>query len=177
MSQPANVTPDLDRRFTAQDVRPRALGHLNLDLLEPYQRVLMAGDGLTTTTLEAWWNEPVRVRCVHRRRRTHHADSRTFWLDVTREDEITLRRVIIMGARTGNPLARAETLYVPGRLPTYWCDLIDGIGVGPALAELQVETRRELLWYGRPPGAVAGRTYRIFIKKQPTFIVTEEFVQ
>src|SRR6266540_1623185 len=62
-------------------------------------------------------------------------------------------------------------------LPWLWEHLLSGVGIGAALTAGKVETRRELLWYGRRGEAVASRAYRIFVGGLPAAVIQEDFLR
>ena len=86
--------------------------------------------------------------------------------------------------------AYAVSLLAPQRLPpTLLRDLaVEPAGIGRVLLNSQIETRREILWYGRErlahlPETIEqytgnnfiSRTYRIMAHGQPVMLISEKF--
>ena len=84
--------------------------------------------------------------------------------------------------------SRAESLLVPSRLPEAFIGALMGSskGLGEALADLRLEARRELLWFGsaRTPGwaepvvvekLLLTRSYRIIVAGRPSILIAENF--
>ena len=83
--------------------------------------------------------------------------------------------------------AFAASLVLVERLPEELQDQlrVHPQGLGRILADAHLETRREILWYGRespepappgaPPGALLCRTYRILAAGRPWMLIQEKF--
>jgi chorismate-pyruvate lyase len=112
------------------------------------------------------------------------------WLDTSKGTDVIVRQVILRGEYSRTLYAYAVSLIVPNRVP----DKIkrglevDGEGLGRILLGGQMETRRDVLWYGREKlkklpeaiqhltdGEFISRTYRIFAGGQPIMLINERF--
>src|SRR6266508_302319 len=161
MPGPSLVDIPLDR-FVAQHDRPSGVDEVDFAALSAYHRTLLAQDGLTTGVIEAWWLEPVTVRLVSQHEAARD-DPLRHWLDSVPGPTVLRRQVTIEGSRSHTPYLSADSLLATARLPGLLADQASRAGIGAALAAGKMETRRELLWYGRRAGAVASRAYRIFV--------------
>jgi chorismate-pyruvate lyase len=172
----------------AQFAKPPGLGAVNLRALSPFQRALLVIDGTVTKFIEAYTLEPVDV---------HRLDQQEFllaghdeWLDAPAGTPVVARHVRIAGRYRRQLYVYAVALVVPDRLPGHLSErlLEEGSGIGRLLAEAGVETRREILWYGRehatelpaalglgPRGEFNTRTYRIITGGRPVALINEKF--
>ncbi len=163
-------------RFVAQHHRPSVVADVDFAALSPYHRTLLAHDGLTTGVIESWWLEPITVKLVSQ----HEApgdDPLLHWLGGLPRATVLRRQATIEGARSETPYVFADSLLAMTRLPGLWEHLLSGVGIGAALTAGKVETRRELLWYGRRGEAVASRAYRIFVGGLPAAVIQEDFLR
>jgi chorismate-pyruvate lyase len=174
--------------FVAQFAKPPHLDDINLRALTPYQRMLLVIDGTVTKFIEAYTMEPVDIVRLGQATRplfTSHA-----WLEAPEGTMTTARHVLLRGGYSYNLYAYAMSLVVPDRLPDSIRPglEVDGGALGRMLLSGQLETRREILWYGKErlaelPDAIrhlAGeefisRTYRIIAGGQPLMLINEKF--
>jgi chorismate-pyruvate lyase len=163
-------------RFVAQHDRPAVVGDVDFVALSPYHRTLLAHDGLTTAAIESWWLEPINVRLLSQQGASSN-DPLQRWLGAPPGVSVQRRQVIIEGLRSQTPYLYADSLLATARLPGSWRELPFRAGIGAALAAGKVETRRELLWYGRRGEAVASRAYRIFVGGEPALLIQEDFLR
>jgi len=184
----ATAFDPLNALMRAQPERPPELGAVNLRVLTPFQRALLVIDGTVTKFIEAYVMEPVDIRLLGRESTVlpgHHQ-----WLDAASGTELSLRQVLIEGRYSRRPYVYAVSLVVPERLPADARRRLDeeGAGIGRVLGETGMETRREILWYGREhardvPEDVARRTggefvsrkYRIIAGGRPIALINEKF--
>ncbi len=174
--------------FVAQASRPEQLGEVNLRALTPYQRALLMIDGTVTKFIEAYTLEPVEI--IRLSQMTQTLTEEHHWLEAAAGTGVIAREVLLRSRYGQAPLAYAASLVVPERLPHAVRESLEvhGQGLGKILLNTQVETRRELLWYGmeRPKRLpedfrhLAGReflsrTYRIVAGGQPIMLITEKF--
>jgi chorismate-pyruvate lyase len=177
----------LMRHFVAQDARPQHLDDMTVSKLGPSWRAILVADGTVTRLLEAQTLAPVEVCVVDQRPLEPPADARA-WLVLRTQEPVVKRRVIIRSAPGGRRLGCAESLLVRERLPRNFERALarHRAGLAGALAELAVETGRELLWFGRdrwPAWVDEGdrdertltRTYRILHDRLPAILITEWF--
>jgi chorismate-pyruvate lyase len=172
----------------AQFARPAELSTVNLRALTPFQRALLIIDGTVTTFLEVFTLEPVELQ--HLTRVTTRLPDDHEWLEASKGDEIELREVMISGRHSHTLYVYAVATVALDRLPDEARQLIDAPGgsLGRALNELKMETRREILWYGRErneqlpevvrrvqEGSFLCRTYRILAGGEPIALVHEKF--
>jgi chorismate-pyruvate lyase len=102
---------------------------------------------------------------------------------------VVRRRVIIRGSSSCQEYAYAESILLPNRLPVGFLGTMreDPRGLGSALCQAMVSSRRELLWFGRltslewpdcpfPPRPIASRTYQLLIREHLAMLISEHFV-
>lgn len=174
--------------FVAQLARPMQLGVVNLRALTPFQRALLVIDGTVTKFIEAYTLEPVQT--VHLGQETRPLTSDQPWLEAEQGTEVLARRVFLEGRYTRTVYAYAVSLVVPDRLPEAARESLkeDAGSLGRILLSAQLETRREVLWYGRehlsdvpdPIRRLEGvpaisRTYRIISRGRPLMLINEKF--
>lgn len=174
--------------FIAQFAKPAGLGIVNLRALTPFQRALLVIDGTVTKFIEAYTMEPVTVRIISHEQRRLSVDNA--WLDAEAGTTVLARDVVLEGKYSGALHAHALSLLVPGRLPAVALDQMEAHpgGLGRILLDSQLETRREVLWYGREqsdtlpasvrsrmPGGCLSRTYRIMTGGRPVSLIHERF--
>lgn len=173
---------------TAQPKRPAGLSPVNLRTLSPFHRALLVTDGTVTKFIEAYTMEPVDVRRVSQAVRPLTSDDP--WLEASAGTSVVRREVVIEGRYTGTAYAHAISLMVESRLPSSIRRRLDveGDGLGRILSDSQLETRREVLWFGRErdssaqeseamrtSGEVISRTYRIVHGGKPIILICERF--
>lgn len=187
MSAPSIAFDPLADLFVAQDRRPDWLLPVNLRALSPFHRALLAIDGTVTTFIEAYTMEPVVVEVIDQAPQdltTEHT-----WLELLAGSRVIVRQVELRGATTGRLHAHAVSLLAPHRMPELVTRAIDENprGLGGAMLVAGLETRREVLWYGRErvpdggppgpwgPGDCLARTYRVISRDHPIMLITERF--
>jgi chorismate-pyruvate lyase len=172
---------------TAQRDRPGHLSQINLRTLSPYHRALLVTDGTVTKFIEAYTMEPVDVRRVSQEARTLLADDP--WLQAPAGTGVLHREVLLQGRYSGTVYAHALSVMIESRLPAAVRQRLDmdGDGLGRILNDSRLETRREILWFGRDRrglveseavgqlGEVITRTYRILHAGKPIVLITERF--
>ncbi len=174
--------------FVAQFAKPADLGVVNLRALSPFQRALLVIDGTVTKFIEAYTMEPVAVRILSHENRRLAADNA--WLEAEAGMTVFARDVVIEGKYTGALHVHALSLVLPDRLPSGAVEQMEANpgGIGRILLESRLETRREVLWYGREaqgtlppaiqsrmPGGCLSRTYRIMTSGRPVSLIHERF--
>jgi len=174
--------------FVAQFARPTDLGPINLRTLTPFQRALLVIDGTVTKFIEAYAMEPVEV--VRLSQETRRLSGDEAWLEGDEGTPVIAREVLLQGKYNHAFYAYAMSIVVPERLPGEVRDRLDevGEGLGQILNQHEMETRREVLWYGRQhigdlPAAVRrradgdffSRTYRIICNGLPVMLIHEKF--
>ena len=178
----------LDEKFAAQFAKPADLGDVNFRALTPMQRALLVIDGTVTKFLEAYTLEPVKILRLAQDTKTLTADHA--WLEAVRGTKVTLREVLIEGKFSHSLYVWAASLVIFDRLPGAIAERLelDGEGLGRVLNDHAVETRREILWYGREhavelpaalrsraDGEFVSRTYRIVAGGKPIALINERF--
>lgn len=179
----------LQELFVAQASRPAHWSEVNLRALTPYQRALLMIDGTVTKFIEAYTLEPVEV--LRLSQFTQRLAEYHCWLAAQKEAHVMVREVLLRSRYGRTPLAYAVSLIMPERLqPAVRRGLEgDGQSLGRLLLDCQVETRRELLWYGRERSErlpedlrhlsgreLLARTYRIIAQGQPIMLINEKFL-
>lgn len=178
----------IDRLFIAQDAKPDELEPVQMEVLRPFQRVLLVTDGTVTQVLEARACEPVDIVRLDQRERRLTADHP--WLEAGLGEPVIDRQVLLKGHHTGEVYIYAVSALLPRRLPTeVQADLArPGAGLGRVLARSRLETYRERLWYGAErvdrdsevgrhfsAKLLVSRTYRILAGGRPLMLITEKF--
>ncbi|MFK7847461.1 MAG: chorismate pyruvate-lyase family protein [Rhodothermales bacterium] len=174
--------------LVAQVEKPSHLKDINLRTLTPYQRALLTIDGTVTKFIEAYVMEPIMVRMLEQDMREIQA--RHPWLEVDAGTPVITRQVILEGKYSKRLFAYAVSLLVHDQLPeNVREDLkVHPQGIGRVLIKNKLETRREVLWYGREemkelPDAVRSRsdgrfnsrTYRVICSGKPFMLINEKF--
>lgn len=164
--------------------RPAGLEAVNLRAIGPMQRALLVIDGTVTKFLEAVTMEPMQVHIVEQSELELDAPHRE--LKAPAGSRVIVRTVEIKGARTERHYSHASSLLVVDRLPAEVRERLADHpqGVGRILDEAGLETRREVLWYGRErlkegsvvvTGSRICRTYRIISGGLPLMLINESF--
>ena len=178
--------------FIAQSERPAALKDIRLTKLSPFHRALLITDGTVTRFIEAYKLSPVDVILLYQGRRT--LQSEHYWLKHPSGGRIIAREAILQTPsydnQTPNTHAYAASQIVYERLPQNVLDGLEAgfVGLGALLQNSQLETRRDLLWWGIErttglPSSIAhfegklflSRTYRILANQNPLMLITEKF--
>lgn len=148
-------------------------------------RVLMASDGTTTSLLESFLDEPLRVEVVPQR--PANAVELAEWPGTPPQSGILVRDAKLIGRRTGRLVVHARSLVVLDRLPERSrTEIREGRELlGRTLRTHRVEQHREILTtgHGRAPAttnagdatAMPWRTYAIVVGGVPAVLVTEWF--
>jgi chorismate-pyruvate lyase len=156
--------------------------------LTRFQRMLLGTDGTVTHVLEAYAGESVTVTKLLQE--FDVPGEGDIELELSANEKILRRRVLLKGAETGRVLLYAEAAVALARIGP---ELLDGLvetdrPIGRLLAQHRTETFREILRVEREPaGPTAGhfgietnaelvsRTYRIVRRGQPMMLITEKF--
>ncbi len=178
----------LQASVVAQSSKPSELSAVDLRELSPFQRSLLVIDSTVTTFLEVYTLEPVEVvRLGHVK--GHLLEDHT-WLEARKGCETVLREVLIRGKHSRILYAYAIANVVLERLPEETRKQLDIVGesLGRVLNGAKLETRREILWYGKEQPhqlptdlrhlrgeTFVSRTYRIVAHGKPIALVNEKF--
>jgi chorismate-pyruvate lyase len=151
---------------------------LDFVALSGYHRCLLVTDGTVTSLIEAYALEPTRTRCLEQRAGTP-SQREVRWLATEPGTPTLTRRIVVEGTRSNTPYLSAFSVLIPDRLPRETVELLrrEGSSIGTALRLGAVEHRRELLWFARRPGALASRTYRVFVGGVPAILIDEDFLR
>lgn len=190
------ISPDLNGRgfdplsdlLVAQVEKPAHLKDINLRTLTPYQRALLTIDGTVTKFIEAYVMEPVMVKLLEQDMR--EIEARHPWLEIDAGTPVITRQVVLEGKYSKRLYAYAVSLLVHDQLPEpVREDLkVHPQGIGRVLIKNRLETRREVLWYGREnleelpegvrhrtDGRFISRTYRVVCSGNPFMLINEKF--
>ncbi len=172
--------------FVAQFARPETLQPVNFRALSPFYRSLLVIDGTVTKFIEAFTMEPVVVERLSQEELILPADHD--WLEAPAGTKVIAREVLLRGTLRGVIFAHASSLLVAERLPTRVQEELATHpgGLGRIMNDAGLETRRDILWYGRernavPPEGLAGlgefiaRTYRVVHEGRPFMLINEKF--
>lgn len=174
--------------LVAQVEKPGHLIEPNLRTLTPYQRALLTIDGTVTKFIEAYRMEPVHVVLLDQQ--THSLEADHPWLEIEEGTSVISRQVLLQGKYSRTLYAYAVSLLVHDQLPeAVREDLkVNPGGIGRVLIKHRLETRRDVLWYGREhiddlpapvchltDGRFISRTYRVICKGNPFMLINEKF--
>jgi chorismate-pyruvate lyase len=184
------LSPDVSGpRWLAQAERPPRLADADFAGLPVELRLLLIHDGTLTTALEAYQLAPIVADVEGQEEMLLDADYAR-WLRARPGDHALSRRTALRQRLTGRLLVHADVVLLLDRLPEGFAEVLatSEKGLGAAFARMQVETRRELLWFGRTPlrGLRAGdlalagesgvaRCYRLIIDGTPVCCIEEVF--
>ncbi len=191
-----SVSPDVGGKgfdplsdlLVAQPEKPAHLKDINLRTLTAYQRALLTIDGTVTKFIEAYVMEPIMVELIEQD--TLETQVRHPWLEIEAGTQVITRQVVLVGKYSKKLYAYAVSLLVHDQLPeAVREDLkVHPQGIGRVLIKNKLETRREVLWYGREnlddlPETVAcrsdgrfiSRTYRVVCQGKPFMLINEKF--
>jgi chorismate-pyruvate lyase len=145
-------------------------------------------DGTVTKFIEAYTLEPVEI--VRLAQETRRLAAEHAWLETAAGIEVAVRQVLLQGRYSHTFHAYAASLVVLERLPEAVRRFLDveGQGLGRILNDQSMETRREILWYGRETakelpeevrrradGEFVSRSYRIIAGGRPLMLIHEKF--
>lgn len=174
--------------LVAQRSKPEELSPINLRTLTPFQRALLVIDGTVTKFIEAYTMEPIDTVRLHQETRPLSQDHH--WLGAPAGTIVIARQVLLRGKYSYTVFAYAASLIVPDRMPETSHGELEqqGGSLGRILLAGELETRREVLWYGKGhsnqlPDDVSrtigqefiSRTYRIIAGGQPVMVINENF--
>ena len=164
------------------------LDGLDVNSLDPLQRVLLVTDGTLTEILEATFLE--RIQLIKIAQKVIPATSSHAQLDPDKDEVLMERKILLSGAESGNNYAYAESLIAVDRLGSVFRhELVESnIPLGRLWLEHQLETFKELQevrWqlagglshYFRCPDSslLLVRTYRVLSASRPIMMITEHF--
>jgi len=188
MSYESNSFDPLKKIQTAESSMPGELSKLNFRTLTPFQRALMVADGTVTKFIEAYTLDPVEI--IRLNQKLYPLEEDHPWLEADKNTDVMFREVMIRGVYSHTLYLYGASYIVPGRLQE---DIrkrleVQGEGIGRILNDARMETRREVLWFGREkladaPGEIArvsngefiSRTYRIIADGKPIVMINERF--
>jgi chorismate-pyruvate lyase len=176
------------RHFTLQAGRPAHLAEIDLAELDHGLRALLFTDGTVTRTLEAQTLSPVSVEVVSQEQMPIPGGMARH-LGVAGGTPAVRRRVSIALGEAAAPVIWAESHIVPSRLPGNFLDVLGDAseGIGESLQQVQLESWREMLWFGadrvpawsgsvtpNDPMAIT-RLYRVIAGGKPGLLISETF--
>ena len=161
---------------------------VNLRVLTPFQRALLVIDGTVTRFIEAYTMEPVEIQRI--RQDVCAPCDEHHWLEADASSEIMEREVLIRGGYSGTLFVYAISHVLTERLSPRIRNRLEvqGEGIGRIFEDERLETRREVLWFGRerfeilppalePEGQMEfiSRAYRIIVDGRPVVMINERF--
>jgi chorismate-pyruvate lyase len=176
------------RHFVLQEARPPHLGHVELIDIDPVLRGMLFTDGTVTRALEVQLFSRAAVEVVAQAT-TSASASVAMHLGAASGVETVCRRVVIGTGELFSPLIWAESHILPSRLPREFLGVLGDApdGIGESLQQIQLESWRELLWFGlgsSPPWSdshtqadtqVITRLYRVITAGKPALLISESF--
>jgi chorismate-pyruvate lyase len=172
----------------AASAMPKELSKLNFRTLTPFQRALMVTDGTVTKFIEAYTLDPVEI--IRLNQRLYPLEEDHPWLEASKGTEVMFREVMIRGIYSHTLYVHGVSYIVPERLQDDMRKRLEvqGEGIGRILNDAQMETRREVLWFGRErpadlpreisrmsDGEFVSRAYRIITDGKPIVMINERF--
>lgn len=156
--------------------------------MDPFLRGLLFTDGTVTRNLEVKMLSPVSVTVVSQTDAIAKDDVAAH-LEAKPGTESVRRRVVIGRAGSTRPVIWAESHILPTRLPPGFLGILGSAreGIGESLQRVELESWRELLWYGldappawsfgtsRATAPVITRLYRVITEGQPALLISESF--
>jgi benzoate-CoA ligase family protein len=176
-----------DLHFTEQHEAGKDLSHVEITQLDPFLRSLLFTDGTVSRQLEAHTLSPVAVETVEQTPSPMPARiARYLYTEPT--EQCIRRRVVMKIGDTTELSVWAESYLMATRLPPEFFAGLDGNsqGIGGSLAQLKLESRRELLWFGlgqppqwadsaTPATTTLIRVYRMVTNGLPGMLICEAF--
>jgi chorismate-pyruvate lyase len=174
------------RHFVLQDSRPAHLGNIGLAEMGALLRGLLFTDGTVTRTLEVQALSPVSVEVVDQADTTVTGQIARN-LRVPADTKAVRRRVLIGTRESAEPVIWAESHILPSRLPPRFLGVLQEApdGIGQSLQRVELESWRELLWFGLDShprwscvssdrtSTVITRVYRVITGGQPALLISE----
>ncbi len=175
-----------ERHFTDLQAGVAEFARVDVGALDGFLRGLLFTDGTVTRALEVETLDRVAVDVVEQREVAlpSHAAG---YLQSAEGTPCILRRVRI-ATRHSAPAVWAESHILADRLPAAFHGSLEGAahGIGGSIQQLELESRRELLWFGlgAPPEwagevpastAAIVRLYRILTSQLPALLISESF--
>jgi chorismate-pyruvate lyase len=173
---------------TAESEMPAELSKLNFRTLTPFQRALMVTDGTVTKFIEAYTLDPVEI--IRLGQKSYSLEEDHPWLVAKKGMDVMFREVMIRGIYSHTLYVYGVSHIIPDRLPGKMRERLEvqGESIGRILNDYEMETRREVLWFGRErltqlprqlssvtDGEFISRTYRIITEGKPIVLITERF--
>jgi chorismate-pyruvate lyase len=176
------------RHFVLQDRRPGHLGDIGLAEMAPLLRGLLFTDGTVTRTLEVQALSRVSVEVVDQVDTTVSGQIARH-LKAPSDTEAVRRRVLIGTRDATVPIIWAESHILPSRMPPRFLRVLQGApdGIGESLQRVELESWRDLLWFGLdshpkwsrvdtgPRSPVITRVYRVITGGRPALLISESF--
>ena len=188
MSYEGNSFDPFKKIQTAESSMPEELSKLNFRTLTPFQRALMVADGTVTKFIEAYTLDPVEI--IRLNQKLYPLEEDNPWLEADKNTNVMFREVMIRGIYSHTLYLYGASYIVPDRLQEDIRERLEvqGEGIGRILNDARMETRREVLWFGREklahtPGEISSvssgefisRAYRIITDGKPIVMINERF--
>lgn len=174
--------------LSESDQRPERLADIDPSLLTPFQNALLHIDGTVTRFIEAYQKEQTDTLLLDQK--TSTLSKPNSYLQLPSKRTVALRQVAIRGRNSGRIYVYASSILVQANLTIDMLSVLnskDG-SLGKMLDICEVESRREMLWYGQEefsqingqPGRnrllrFLTRTYRIIANGAPFVVINEKF--
>lgn len=176
------------RHFVLQDQQPPHFGDVELAKMDPPLRGMLFTDGTVTRALEVQALSRVSVELVDQTD-TPASGEVAEHLKVPSGTESVRRRVLIGTEESTKPAIRAESHILPCRLPAEFLSVLRRApdGIGESLQQVELESYREMLWFGVDPhparsevnphglSSVITRLYRVITDGLPALLISESF--
>ncbi|EIJ41670.1 4-hydroxybenzoate synthetase (chorismate lyase) [Beggiatoa alba B18LD] len=181
---PERYLPSAHTAITLQE------GHLVLDALSAFQRILLITDGTLTELLEAYLQEPIHV--VKLAETLQASPQAIPALEIQQGQGIIQRDILLQGKHSGKNWLYAESIIVPDRLSPEFREqlLTSQVPIGKLWLAHRLETFKEKLSFCTEPAQqrahhfalenddiLFSRTYRVFSQGKAIMLITEKFPQ
>jgi chorismate-pyruvate lyase len=166
--------------------KPSPLDGIEWHTLDPLQRVLLVTDGTVTAILEAAFLEGIQV--VKLTQEVVKATRSHALLQLSPEEAIVERRVLLRGVTTGRNYVYAESLIAVSRMGPAFCRLLfdSDTPLGQLWLDQKLETYKEIVEmrcaagdreaeYFERGSEILIRKYRVYSGGIPVMIIGEHF--
>lgn len=162
--------------------------HIDPAKLSVFQRILLTTDGTVTEMLEAYLSE--KIRLVKLSETVAPIARQNSHLDIASGHEVVERKIFLQGKISRNNWVYAATTFVPDRLDEKLKHglLVSQEPMGRLWLEHRLETFKEIVDSAREAAEdladyfkiarsdkLLSRTYRVFSRGKPIFLITEKF--
>lgn len=163
-------------------------GHIDPIQLSTFQRIMLTTDGTLTEIMEAYLLEKIQVTNLSQKFITLEEGINP--LNLRKGSNVIERKILLQGKVSRINFVYAESIIVPGRFDKKFQEDLEKSKkpIGQLWLEHKIETFREIIASGKEPAneladyfhisknqVVLFRSYRVFVNKKPSIMITEKF--